>query len=167
MRVAWALVVLVACGGGSVGGGTGIDAKGSGSAMPDAAMNTGALATCVTESNRYRAMASKPALVESATIEAYAATGAMDDFNTSPHHHFMTTSGGGIAFAENECPQQLGWTISPGESEDTVVAQCIAAFYSEGPGGGHYENLMGAYGSLGCGIYASGGKITILQDFGQ
>jgi len=37
-----------------------------------------------------------------------------------------------------------------------LVAACIAAFYSEGPGGGHYDNMMGNYGTLGCGIYQSG-----------
>ena len=53
----------------------------------------------------------------------------------------------------------------------TVVA-CVAAFYSEGPGSdyathGHYINMMGDYGSLGCGIYQEGDKLTIVQDYGQ
>jgi hypothetical protein len=67
--------------------------------------------------------------------------------------------------AENECPQQLGWTV--GSDIVATVKMCVKAYYDEGPGGGHYENMMGAYTKIGCGIYQSGEKITILQDFGN
>jgi hypothetical protein len=82
------------------------------------------------------------------------------------HGHFIATNGGGIAFAENACPSWLGWTVQ-GDVR-TTIAECLAAFWSEGPGGGHYENMIGGYGTLGCGIYLDGaGGITIIQDFGQ
>lgn len=165
------LLCLISCGGndssttdGNPGGG--IDApSGSGG-------NLIAKQFCVSETNRYRAMNSKPALAESAPLEAYADTGAMVDFNSSPHNHFSSTNGGGIAFAENECPQQGGWTYSQGQDLTQVVGRCIAAFYAEGPGTdyathGHYINMMGNYGSLGCGVSSSGGKITIVQDYGK
>ena len=126
-----------------------------------------ALQTCVSETNRYRAMNSKPAVAESSTLEAYAATGAMYDFTNGPHAHFTSTSGGGIAFAENECPQQGNWQVQPGQSQSQVVVACVAAFYAEGPGGGHYTNMMGPYASLGCGIYQQGTAITIVQDYGN
>jgi hypothetical protein len=77
------------------------------------------------------------------------------------------TSGGGISFAENECPQQGNWQAPAGSDLVPVVKMCVKAFYDEGPGGGHYENMMGSYAKLGCGIYASGGKITIVQDYGN
>jgi hypothetical protein len=118
-------------------------------------------------------MNSKPALMESAQLEAYADTGAMVDFSSSPHNHFSTTGGGGIAFAENECPGQFGWNYNPQTDDlNMVMGNCIAAFYSEGPGSdyqthGHYINMMGNYGSLGCGIYYADGKITIVQDYGN
>lgn len=150
MKRALALCVLVACGGD--------DGNSGGSSAHE---------FCVSETNRYRAMAGKSAVQRSAAIEAYADEGAEHDFNTSPHDHFASTNGGGIAFAENECPHQLGWTLSPGEDINAVVGQCIKAFYDEGPGGGHYENMMGAYTKVGCGIFESGGRITIVQDFGN
>ena len=123
---------------------------------------------CVTETNKYRATTGKPAVQQSATLEAYADVGAMHDFSTAPHDHFSTTSGGGIAFAENECPQQGNWNLSFGNGDVamTVVA-CVKAFFDEGPGGGHYENMMGNYGSLGCGIYVQGQQLTIVQDYGN
>src|SRR4029079_9045856 len=110
------LAFLVACDSGSTvtgdappGGGT-VDAPGGGSGRGG---NVTAKQFCVSETNRYRAMNSKPALTESAQLEAYADEGAMVDFTTSPHDHFSTTGGGGIAFAENECPGQFGWTYNP------------------------------------------------------
>ena len=120
---------------------------------------------CVDETNRLRQMHGRPPVAHSAELEAYANEGAEHDFHSSPHDHFGSTNGGGIAFAENECPH---WDISFGGGDLVdLMRACIEAFYSEGPGGGHYDNMMGPYGSLGCGIYQSGTKITIVQDFGN
>ena len=155
-RAIGVLLVLAACGGDDSSGGDG------GGGGGDAAHQT-----CLTETNKYRTGGGKAAIAQSDALETYADTGAMFDFSNAPHAHFMQTGGGGIAFAENECPQQLGWTLPTGADPGPVVAMCIKAFFDEGPGGGHYENLMGNYAHLGCGIYAASGKITILQDFGN
>jgi hypothetical protein len=168
MRSLWLVLAVAACGGngGAPGdgppGGTGADAP------PGTAA---AQQVCVQETNRYRAMVGHPALAESAMLEAFASTGAMYDFTNGPHAHFMATNGGGVALAENECPVQGGWTLSPGGDLSALVKQCIAAFYSEGPGTdysthGHYINMMGPYANLGCGIYQMGTGITIVQDYG-
>lgn len=141
---------------------------GGGGGGPDAALAASAHQVCVQETNKYRGMKSKPAVVQNAALEAYADTGAMVDFSSSPHNHFSSTNGGGIAFAENECPQQGNWNLSFGNGDlSMTVVACVNAFYMEGPGGGHYENMMGAYGTLGCGIYVQGQKLTIVQDFGR
>jgi hypothetical protein len=147
------------CGGANMGGPGGGD--------DDAAAATTDLEFCAAETNRYRAMVGKPALARSQAIEAYAAEGATQDTaSMKAHGHFIATQGGGIAFAENACPAWLGWNLQ-GTVRATVAA-CLAAFYSEGPGGGHYENMIGDYGSVGCGWHlTSGGAITIVQDFGQ
>ncbi|HTR55041.1 MAG TPA: CAP domain-containing protein [Kofleriaceae bacterium] len=173
MRAACVCVVLVlalafACGGGTTGGGGGgggggVDAA-NGSATP--------LAYCVSQTNMYRATAGKPALTESSALEAYAATGAMYDFTNGPHAHFTATSGGGIAFAENECPVQGNWMLQPGGDMTALVGMCVQAFYNEGPGSdysthGHYINMMGPYTTLGCGIYQQGTGVTIVQDYGM
>jgi hypothetical protein len=123
-------------------------------------------AFCVNQTNKYREMAGVDPVERSSELEAFAEEGAEVDFDSQPHMHFGS-DGGGVALAENECPQQGGWTLAAGESENTVVAQCIRAFYEEGQGGGHYENLMGPYTRVGCGVYEQDGKITIVQDFGN
>jgi hypothetical protein len=158
------VLVLAACGGDD--GGTGSDANGGGGDAPGSQTDA-AHQACVDETNMYRAIKSKPALAWSMQLETYADTGAMVDFSSSPHNHFSSTSGGGIAFAENECPQQGNWTAPAGGDLVPVVKMCVKAFYDEGPGGGHYENMMGPYAKLGCGIYQSGTKITIVQDYGN
>jgi len=148
MRLA-ILAVLAACGDGGSSG------------------NPSAQQFCVSETNRYRAMVGKPAVAESSSLEAYADTGAMVDFSSAPHDHFTMTDGGGIAMAENECPVQGNWMLAPGGDIAMLVGQCIAAFWSEGPGGGHYDNMTGPYAKLGCGIYQQGTGVTIVQDYGN
>ena len=112
-------------------------------------------------------MVGKPPLARSAALEAYAAQGAMiDTLAMQAHKHFSDTGGGGIAYAENECPSWLGWSLGPGDTIQSVVADCFALMWAEGPGGGHYENIIGNYAKLGCGIYVSGSAITITQDYG-
>ncbi len=151
-----AVLLLVACSSDDGGGG-------------DALVGSTARPFCVQETNRYRAMHGKPALAASPPLESYADTGAMIDWNATPHQHFTTTSGGGIAFAENECPR---WNLEQQGGGDmvTLVAACIAAFEAEGPGSGdahgHYNNMMGDYAALGCGIYQAGSSVTIVQDYG-
>jgi hypothetical protein len=46
----------------------------------------------------------------------------------------------------------------------SAIQSAISFFYSEGPGGGHFENLMG-YSTLGCGVYRTSSTITVVQDF--
>jgi hypothetical protein len=174
MRIALLAVLVAACGGDDGGvapaggdGGTHVDSS-TGGLTGDAAVGLAAKEFCVSETNRYRAMLQKPALTESMTLEAYADTGAMVDFGSSPHNHFTMTSGGGISFAENECPQQGNWNLSFGNGDlGMTVGFCILQFFQEGPGGGHYENMMGPYAMLGCGIYVVGQQLTIVQDYGN
>jgi uncharacterized protein YkwD len=132
----------------------------------DGGGTTGDLDFCVAETNRLRALDGRPALAHSPALEEFATDAARIDTEMgSAHYHFASTSGGGIAFAENECPSFLGWRLM-GDVQSTIAA-CLEAFYDEGPGGGHYENLMGNYASVGCGVYLQGDAITIVQDFGH
>jgi hypothetical protein len=148
-RLALCAVLVAACSGG--GGDHGTD---------DAHQE------CVDYTNMYRTGNGKAAVTRSADLEAYADDGAAYDYDHAAHDHFsMDPVGGGIAFAENECPH---WDLSFGNGDlNALVDACIDAYVSEGPGGGHYENLMGNYGTLGCGIYSEGTDYTIVQDYGQ
>ncbi len=109
-------------------------------------------------------MVGAPPVSRSAELEAFANEGARQDAaSRSPHGHFSSENGGGIAWAENEIPW---WDGGPGDVM-RVVREGLEAMWSEGPGGGHYENMKGDYGLLGCGIHAGNGEITVVQDFGD
>ena len=45
------------------------------------------------------------------------------------------------------------------------MQQVIAAFVSEGPSGGHFQNLMGGFSQLGCGVFIDKINIAVVQDF--
>lgn len=123
----------------------------------------GDLEYCVARTNEYRAQVGKPPLGRSMDLEAYAATGAMVDGTAHmPHQHFKATQGGGIAFAENEIPW---WPLGQFGNVHAIIEGGLAQMWAEGPGGGHYENMTGAYSHLGCGIYAHGDEITVTQDY--
>src|SRR5262245_12859148 len=126
------------------------------------------LAFCVAETNRYRARHGKPPLRRSAELEAYAAAGArFDTAARRAHKHFEDTPGK-LAYAENECLSFAGWSLkSAGGTVRGVLTKCLRTFYDEGPGGGHYESMMGEYGTLGCGVYVDGKGVTIVQDYGR
>jgi hypothetical protein len=63
--------------------------------------------------------------------------------------------------AENEVLNAAG---SATVTTQSAIQSAISFFYSEGPGGGHYENMMG-YSTLGCGVYRTSSNITVVQDF--
>jgi hypothetical protein len=154
MRTAALLLVLSSCGGDPGGG------------NPDAApAPSDAYQLCVDKTNQLRATVGKPALTRSSTLEAFANAGAEYDFSHNPHDHFKMQGNNLTAFAENECPH---WDLSLGGGDVVqLVSKCIDAFWSEGPGGGHYDNMTGPYATLGCGLYHSGTDYTIVQDYGN
>jgi uncharacterized protein YkwD len=127
------------------------------------------LAFCVAETNRYRARHGEPPLRRSAELEAYAAAGARyDTAARRAHKHFDDTRGGNLAFAENSCLSFYGWSLAyAGGSVRRALIKCLRAFYAEGPGGGHRQNMMGEYSTLGCGVYVTGGGVSIVQDYGR
>jgi Cysteine-rich secretory protein family len=155
------LLVVAACGGGTIGGG-----RDGGAGGPDATGAEAAYQLCVSKTNMLRATVGKSAVTRSAQLETYANAGAMYDYSHQAHDHFKQNPiGGGIAYAENECPH---WDLSFGGGDEAqLVSACIDAFWSEGPGGGHYENMIGDYATLGCGLYHEGSDYTIVQDYGR
>jgi hypothetical protein len=127
------------------------------------AVNTAALVTlCISETNRDRASFSKPSLIENAALDAYASAGAQSDGQTHiPHGHYIGTAGGGVAMAENE---DFMTDVNPSGMEQ-FVKNAIAQFWAEGPGGGHYQNMIANWTIMGCGIDVTNQTLTLVQDF--
>lgn len=113
------------------------------------------------ETNRYRAMVGVAAVSESADVEAYAARAARSDHATQRAHDFTSgPDGPRAAFAENEA---VRWTLTTTERD--VIERALATFWSEGPGGAHYENMRGTWQQVGCGLYVDGDAVTLVQHF--
>jgi uncharacterized protein YkwD len=123
------------------------------------------LGFCVEEINRYRGRAKKPPLERSADLEAFAAEGAkVDSAARQAHHHFSRVPYPHPyrEMGENEIPW---WPAAQYGSVADVLRTGLAGMWDEGPGGGHYENLVGRFSYVGCGIHVAGGEVTVVMDF--
>jgi hypothetical protein len=120
---------------------------------------TADLTFCVTETNRYRGMVGRAALVENASVETFAAAAAQSDTQSGIPHGYYNSHIPGFS-AENEAPE---WLIT--STIQNTIAAAIAAFWSEGVGGAHYQNMIGPYTQLGCGLFVLGQSVTIVQDY--
>jgi len=116
-------------------------------------------AFCAQEVNRRRAAAGLAELAVSPELEAFASESArIDSAAGRPHQHFIETGGGGVATAETEL---LMWRADV----ETVIRQGLDQMWSEGEAGEHYRILAGPYRSVGCGVFADAGGVTVAQDF--
>jgi hypothetical protein len=121
------------------------------------------IAFCVEQTNAYRGAVGRAALTQSADLDLYAAVAAQHDAAARvPHGLFSATSGGGVAMAENAIPW---WSLLQFGTVREIVRQGLAAMWAEGPGGGHYDNMIGPYTEVGCGIVVSGDRVTAVQAF--
>lgn len=120
----------------------------------------GELTLCVEQTNRYRASAGRAPLVRSQALEDFAARAAEHDtLARVAHQHFALTNGAGVARAETEI---LWWK---GVAVRAVVERGLSQMWQVGPGGEHYDIMSGDYTEIGCGIFVTGGEVTVAQDF--
>jgi uncharacterized protein YkwD len=160
-----AALVLLACGAAALSSGpspTLADplrrAADKGSASDD-------LQFCVDEVNRYRKKAGKPPLQRSPELEAFAAEGAAADTRArTPHRHFSRVPYPRpfSEMGENVIPW---WPLKQYGSVREIMRVGTSGMWDEGPGGGHYENLVGNFTHVGCGIHVANGEVTVTQDF--
>jgi len=122
------------------------------------------LALCINAINGYRRRAGQSPLMRDATLERYAADAARDDANAKQPHHYgrSTNFGNALALAENEIPR---WPLDSYDSVSDIIEAGLAEMWKEGPGGGHYQNIIGKYTRVGCGIYIAENEVTVVQAF--
>ena len=120
------------------------------------------LAFCVSETNRYRAMVGAAPLQAMPDLETYTAQAAKADAESRIPHSYFSDHEPEAPAAENEEQFLLG---SVGHTAHDLISQALATFFAQGPGGDHYDNLVGPYRQLGCGTYAGGSLYVVVQDF--
>lgn len=127
---------------------------------PDTATLGASLQLCSDEINRYRASIGLPALARSSSLEQFAADAAQHDAGVGVAHTlFRQTNGGGVAMAETEL---LLW---PNRAVPDVIKRGLSDMWSQGPSGEHYSILAGPYTQVGCGVFVSGGVVSVTQDY--
>lgn len=118
---------------------------------------------CAEIVNQRRRSLGLPALIQSSALEAYAQAAAAHDASArQAHRYFRSTGGGGLAVAENEIPW---WPLPASRSVEDVIGDGISMMWSEGPGGGHYDNLAGPHTAIGCGVFVDDDRVTVVQAF--
>jgi uncharacterized protein YkwD len=131
-------------------------------AIPSVATSSSAadLQYCADITNRYRASVGLGPLVRSMSLEGFAAQAAsIDGVAHVAHTHFAATNGEGISSAETEILWWRGFTVQ------AVIQHGLAQMWEVGPGGEHYNIMVGAFSEIGCGIAVNGSEVTVTQDF--
>lgn len=115
---------------------------------------------CVSEINRYRALAARAPLSRAEALERYAAEAAQHDGSAGvPHQLFARTNGGGVARAETQLLRWHGYSVRD------VIVQGLAEMWAAGPGGSHYAVMMGNYSEVGCGVFVNGRDVSVSQAY--
>ena len=162
LAVALTLATVAGCSKQDNGGGiTGPSGGAGGGNLGGASITSADLAFCYSETNRYRALLNVGQVVTDPAVEAYALRAAQSDHSTGQGHGYTSGPNGPAGvFAENEA---VRWPHTA--SVRDLIAAIMAGFYREGPGGGHYENLRGPYGRVGCGLVLENSSLTLVQHF--
>lgn len=114
--------------------------------------------TCVDRINRYRARVGSAPVRRDTNSERCADEQARLDARSNMAHGSFGRCG---EWAQNACPNY------PGRTVEEVLDRCLEQMFGEGPGGGHYENMVNRrYTAAFCGFEPSAdGRIWSIQNF--
>lgn len=128
----------------------------------------------VQQINRYRAGKGLGPVLYDAKISAFAKQGsARLARDHSPHAHFAANAQGAPGFgsrsAENQGDPAGVPVLDPSDATRNGKKQIdvmLKLMMDEGPGGGHYDNMMNPrFRRVGIGLVYSGGKLYMTNDF--
>jgi len=123
--------------------------------------------------NAYRAQKRLPPVLYDAKISAFARRGserlARDH---APHAHFAANAKGAPGFGSRAAENQGDPNGVPALDSDPTrngrkqIDLMLKLMMDEGPGGGHYDNMMNAsFRRIGIGLFYAGGKLYMTNDF--
>lgn len=123
--------------------------------------------------NQYRAQKGLPALLYDASISAFARSGSEQlSRDHTPHAYFAANAQGAKAFGSRSAENQGDPGGVPpldadrGRNGQKQVDIMLKLMMDEGPGGGHYDNMMNArFRRIGIGLHYAGGKLYMTNDF--
>jgi hypothetical protein len=123
--------------------------------------------------NEYRLAAGVPALLYDAPVSAFALEGSKQlAIDHEPHAHFAANVKGAPGFGTRSAENQGDWNGIPKLDADPrangrkQVDVMLKLMIDEGPGGGHHDNMLSPkYRRVGVGLFTSGGKLYLTNDF--
>jgi len=83
----------------------------------------------------------------------------MSSPNSTPFQWSAIPCRAGRSLTENE----VHWPTNLASTVQGITAAAIDSFYREGPGGVHYQNIVGPYTQIGCGVYVDVNGIPIFE----
>lgn len=128
--------------------------------------------------NEYRRSAGLPLLALDPTLSAFARDGSEELMRDHVAHGHFRNAGDSLwrrGFSGNAAENQGapgGWPRAagdPGQNVRRQIDQILASMMSEGPGGGHHDNLLSPKAKrLGVGLVTDGeGKLYLTNDFSE
>ncbi|MBX3223268.1 MAG: CAP domain-containing protein [Labilithrix sp.] len=123
--------------------------------------------------NAYRAKKGLPALLYDAKISAFARRGSEQlSRDHTPHAHFAANAQGAPGFGSRAAENQGDPSGVPALDADArrsgqkQIDIMLKLMMDEGPGGGHYDNMMNAhFRRIGIGLFYASGKLYMTNDF--
>lgn len=123
--------------------------------------------------NAYRAQKGLPPLLYDAKISAFARRGSEQlARDHTPHAHFAANAKGAPGFGSRSAENQGDPGGVPALDADAAknghkqIDIMLKLMMDEGPGGGHYDNMMNArFRRIGIGLFYAGGKLYMTNDF--
>jgi hypothetical protein len=123
--------------------------------------------------NHYRAQKGLAPLLYDANISAFARRGSEQlSHDHTPHAHFAANAKGAPGFgsraAENQGDPGGVPVLDPDPNRNgrQQIDVMLKLMMDEGPGGGHYDNMMnGSFRRVGVGLVYAGGRLYMTNDF--
>lgn len=123
--------------------------------------------------NAYRAQKGLPALLYDAQISAFALRGSQQlSRDHAAHAHFAAHAQGAPGFGSRAAENQGDPSGVPaleadqGKNGQKQVDVMLRLMMDEGPGGGHYDNMMNPrFRRIGIGLFYAGGRLYMTNDF--
>ena len=123
--------------------------------------------------NAYRAKAGVGPLLYDAKISAFALDGSKQlARDHEAHAHFAASAAGAPGFGSRSAENQgdpsgvRAMDADPVTSGKKQIAILLEIMMNEGPGGGHYDNILNAkYRRVGVGLHESAGRLYLTNDF--
>ena len=123
--------------------------------------------------NDYRAKAGLPPLKFDASVSAFALQGSKQlAVDHTPHAHFAASAKGATELGSRSEENQGDWDgvpemdPQPLKNGQMQIDVMLKLMMDEGPGGGHYENILSdKMKRVGVGLFYAGGKLYLTNDF--